>query len=100
MNDKASGWKKRQVADEVAKDNVVNLGELLRAKLEAAAELDDKKKSYLPKNMTNQQILDLTPDQVYMHVRTGEWTIADFVAWVVACETYAFIQGAEDKGVL
>ena len=100
MNDKASGWKKRQVADEVAKDNVVNLGDLLRAKLEAAAAAEDMKKAHLPKNMTNQQILNLTPDQVYMHVRMGEWTIADFVAWVVACETYAFIQGAEDKGVL
>ena len=82
------------------KDNVVNLGELLRAKLEAAAEAEDKLKSHLPKNMTNQQILDLTPEQVYMHIRTGGWLIADFVAWVVACETYAFIQGAEDKGIL
>lgn len=98
--DKASGWKKRQVADQVASDNVVDLGALLRAKLEAAAEAEDKKKSYLPKNMEVQQILDLTPEQVYMHVRTGEWTIADFVAWVVACETYAFMQGADDKGLL
>lgn len=98
--DKASGWKKRQVADEVAKDNVVNLGELLRAKLEAAAEAEDKKKSHLPKNMSSQQILDLTPDQVYMFVRLGEWTLDDFVAWVFACETYAFMQGAEDGGTL
>ena len=100
MNDKASGWKKRQVADEVAKDNVISLSDMLRAKLEAAAEAEDKKKARLPKNMTNQQILDLTPDQVYMHVRMDEWTIADFVAWVVACETHAFIQGADDKGML
>jgi hypothetical protein len=100
MNDKASGWKKRQIADEVSKDNVVNLGELLRAKLEAAAEAEDKRKPYLPKNMSNQQVLDLTPHQVYMHVRVGEWTIEDFVAWVFACETYAFMQGAEDGGQL
>lgn len=100
MTDKASGWKKRQVADKVERDNIVDLGALLRAKLEAAAEAEDKQKPHLPKNMSNQEILDLTPDQVYMHVRMGEWTIADFVAWVVACETYAFIQGAEDKGML
>lgn len=94
--DKASGWKKRQVADKVEANNVVNLGELLRAKLEAAAEEADKAKRYLPKNMSNQEVLNLTPAQVYMHVRTGEWTIEDFSAWVFLCETYAFIQGTED----
>jgi hypothetical protein len=96
----AEGWKKRQVADKVAQDNVVNLGELLRAKLEAAAELEDKKKSHLPKNMVVQQLLDLTPEQVYMHVRMGEWAIEDFSTWVYACETFAFMQGAEDGGKL
>jgi hypothetical protein len=96
MNDKASGWKKRQVADQVANDNVVNLGELLRAKLEAAAEAEDKKKSYLPKNMTVEQLMNLTPAQVYMHIRTGEWTIDDFGTWVFLCESYAYKQGVED----
>ena len=92
----ADGWKKRQVADKVAQDNIVNLGELLRAKLEAAAEAEDAKKPHLPKNMSNQEILDLTPDQVYGFVRLGEWTIEDFVAWTFACETFAYLQGCED----
>jgi len=100
MNDKASGWKKRQVADEVAKSETLTLGELLRAKIEAGIEEDERAKPYLPRNMTNQQLLDLTPDQVYMHIHTGEWKIEDFTTWVFACETYAFMQGAEDGGVL
>lgn len=75
-----------------------NLGEKLRAKLEAAIDEENKQKPYLPQNMTDQQLLDLTPFQVYTHVRTGEWAIEDFTAWVYACETYAFAQGeAEGK---
>lgn len=100
MNDKASGWKKRQVADRVASDNVVNLGELLRAKLEAAAAVEDAKKTFLPKNMTAEQLMNLTPAQVYMHIRTGEWTIEDFGMWVFVCETFAYKQGAEDGDTL
>lgn len=97
--EKASGWKKRQVADKVEAGNVLTLGELLRSKLDAAAEAEDAKKPYLPKNMSDQELLDLTPDQVYMHIRVGEWTVEDFTAWVAACEMYAYLQGCEDGEV-
>lgn len=92
----ADGWRKRQIADKVVQDDVVNLGELLRAKLEAAAEAEDAKKPHLPQNMSDQQLLELTPFQVYGHVRSGEWTVEDFAMWVYACETYAYAQGVEE----
>lgn len=99
MNDKAQGWKKRQVADQVAEDNKPNLGELLRAKIEAGIAEEDLSKPYLPQNMTDQQLLELTPFQVYGHIRVGEWTIEDFAAWVYACETYAYAQGVQESGM-
>lgn len=90
-----SGWKKRQVADKVAEDNKPNLGELLRAKLDA---IDKEQRPNTPKYMSTQQVLDMTPHDVYMLVRTGEWLIEDFVEWVYACETYAFKTGVEEGG--
>lgn len=92
-----SGWRKNQIADQVNKDNVVDLGAVLRAKLEKAIEDEERKKKILrPKYMTKQQIMDMHPLDVYMNIRTGEWAIEDFVAWVVVCENAAYIAGAED----
>jgi hypothetical protein len=95
----ADGWRKRQIADQALQDDQLSLGELLRIKIENAINKEDSKKSYLPQNMTNQQLLDMTPHDVYTLIATGSWAIEHFAEWVYACETHAYKTGVEEGGL-
>lgn len=83
----AVGWRKRQI--EKAYDN--SFGEMLRDKLRERIEEAErnKEKPLRPTNMTSPQLLSLSFTDVYLAVRTGDWTIDDFAIWGTEIERYA-----------
>lgn len=75
-----------------AKANKPDINKLLREKIEKLTEVNPKSAH----NMTTNQLLELTYDQVYLLIIKLEWTIEDFALWGVAVEGFVYSEGVDN----
>jgi undecaprenyl pyrophosphate synthase len=75
-----------------AKANKPDINELLAQKIAALTKVNPNS----AENMTTNQLLELTYEQVYLLIRTGEWAIEDFTLWGVAVEGFIYGEGVDN----
>lgn len=75
-----------------AKANKPDINELLAQKIAALTKVNPNS----AENMTTNQLLELTYDQVYLLILNREWTMEDFALWGVAVEGFVYSEGVDN----
>jgi hypothetical protein len=72
--------------------NKPDINELLAQKIAAVTKVNPKSAH----NMTTNQLLELTYDQVYLLIINRDWSMEDFALWGVAVEGFVYSEGIDN----